>query len=586
MCEYFDLFHTTTPEGLFTMGFVRPTAKHAGTPVVSETALVSAPRLSPGGWEGTVNQVQVVFHNSTAKWKEDIANGDDLGNLQATGEAKATTLQRGWVTRPETAYALAYSAVRAMSLPGVSGSLSLRKSQIGGIEVGEVFGWSYGHWGICHQWVRATEIVWPDPSSPVVEVAFKPDWGDFNAQYSLPNIPTPPETIVAEAVPFEHQAVLELPYLPGHARPRNGWVQFLAAKPTRQTVKFRAHRKIAEASYEAVQTLHRFCWHGVLDEDYVARGETIRREPLRVYIDSLDQQLPSVQFNQALNLELMMWVPAEPGSYTPVTGFDWDMLCSCFDLTLVTEDVESGNLVVGRKYKVVGGTSIICNGETIKAGKSFIAGSDSYTETDGIEQVQSTGTYGIKLITNRLDTVEKNFPAGSPIWFIPKRAIAPYSLETEAWAQTWKLQPQVLGALLPLEEATEIETWLIRRARKVMRPANLRVFGSKRNPRYSTGQNVLIEIDPASQELAPFFDRFNGGGVPELHWHLNFVPADGVGGAHSATLLSAATTTYTLTNGQILSFWGVEKDFYVECSHFIQGVAGAIHFETLLVRFV
>lgn len=119
-----------------------------------------------------------------------------------------------------------------------------------------------------------------------------------------------------------------------------------------------------------------------------------------------------------------------------------------------------------------------------------------------------------------------------------------------------------------------------------MRPANLRVFGSKRNPRYSTGQNVLIEIDPASQELAPFFDRFNGGGVPELHWHLNFVPADGVGGAHSATLLSAATTTYTLTNGQILSFWGVEKDFYVECSHFIQGVAGAIHFETLLVRFV
>lgn len=54
-------------------------------------------------------------------------------------------------------------------------------------------------------------------------------------------------------------------------------------------------------------------------------------------------------------------------------------------------DVASGSLVVGKVYRVVGGTSVVCNGVTTAAGSTFTAGATTYTETGGTEAVYRVG---------------------------------------------------------------------------------------------------------------------------------------------------------------------------------------------------
>ena len=54
-------------------------------------------------------------------------------------------------------------------------------------------------------------------------------------------------------------------------------------------------------------------------------------------------------------------------------------------------DIASGSLVVGRRYLVSGGTSIVCDGLTVVAGAYFIATATTYTETGGTEAVYEAG---------------------------------------------------------------------------------------------------------------------------------------------------------------------------------------------------
>jgi hypothetical protein len=159
-----------------------------------------------------------------------------------------------------------------------------------------------------------------------------------------------------------------------------------------------------------------------------------------------------------------------------------------------------------------------------------------------------------------------------------------YSIEPEADAQVFKLQPIVYGEALPLNEATELSVTVTRRARRPWRPANVRAFGT-RTPFYKSGHSTIpLTWDMAVPERGAFFASFGAGHTENLPATvLTFVPEDGVGTVFSVTV-SAGVTSYTLNVSDIVTNFGVEKSVRVSARHLKNGLLSLMPEELLVPR--
>lgn len=218
MLGYVDGFYYAKPDGTISLGLNRGVECSGAIEnpiVIDETCLTELPQVEVSGIHTTRNEIRVQFRNREIDFKDDLCAGHSAGTLQMVGSMAAETLQRPWVTLIAIADKMARAAAKHLALPEIKGTLTVRKSRLQGLELGDPFYLSYRQYFADSQYkmhCRVTELTVSDPFSPVVEIAFEQDHGylngeawDGSAGYASPLAPpvTPP--------PIEHAMLLELP---------------------------------------------------------------------------------------------------------------------------------------------------------------------------------------------------------------------------------------------------------------------------------------------------------------------------------------------------------------------------------------
>lgn len=327
-----------------------------------------------------------------------------------------------------------------------------------------------------------------------------------------------------------------------------------------------------------MHTLHRFAWRVTIEATFAGDGTTVDEGTwLRFRIDSLEQELPGVTLDEACRNKLILWTGP---SVAPADS----QFVSLWGVEVDATDIPDGSLVVGREYIVVGGVAVTHASVTYFTGDKFVAVNLNYTETLGTEQVYAVGVWRARAIRGRLDTKKAALTGGAVMWIVAQSGIDPYYVESEAPAQTYKLQPIVYGQALPLAEADELTVGIVRRALRPWRPANLRAFGTRNKPFYTSGQDIPITIDIAAVERGAFFASFGAGYTESLPWtELTFTPADGVGTVFVG-MMAPGVTSFTLLNNSILANFGTQKSFWISARHMRNNLA-SLQAEELLVSF-
>jgi len=320
--ECVDGFQTYTPDGLFTLGLVRPTPcigeDPPDVPDFDETCLSEPPRLLVPSLTRTANQVLVKFSNRAVNYLPDAAPGHDQANLRASARGKAQILNRDQVTRFYMAKVMADNAARIAATPQTTGSMTVRKSRLQGLQVGEVFRLHWAHWGLCHFYCRARSIKVRNPYRPEVEVEFEVDRGRYSElTYDPKNFIAPPVATAANP-PITAQRIIELPYDP--TAKEGPFITVLAGRPSPRTTGYAIYDT---GHNRELRVDSRFAFHGTLDVA-LAPGDT---GPITFTLQGSDNEPPAITSAEAQANALLAFIGDEILSLhtlSLVSGNTWD----------------------------------------------------------------------------------------------------------------------------------------------------------------------------------------------------------------------------------------------------------------------
>ena len=214
MMGYIDGFYYSNALGKLCVGMNRGVAcsAAAASPVwIDETCLADVPKLSASSINTTLNIVQVQCTDQDVGYKSNCCTAHSSGSMKMLGSTVSEALDRPWVTRMDLADKMARAAVKIKSLPGLKGTLTVRKSRLHGLMVGSPFYFSYALYSLCHLHCVVTAVRVSDPFSPVVELDFQRDYGYLNgeaydAAYTAPVTTTVTAPKITDAVLIEFPA--------------------------------------------------------------------------------------------------------------------------------------------------------------------------------------------------------------------------------------------------------------------------------------------------------------------------------------------------------------------------------------------
>lgn len=295
--EAVDGFPIPKPDG--TLGFgLRRSESTEGLVHIDETDCLDVPRLSSQSWAQAINETRLTFTNREIGWKEDLATSFDLASRAVDQEPRSQSLQRPWITRPIVAAGVAPIATEEGSIPSIEGSVQIKRSSLGELDLGSLFLLSYPHAGICRWPARVTRLIWPSPSAPEVNLNFRIERIAQSGLFSKPVHDKAPEQVEYIPKAAEHYRIIEVPRLPLND-PRPAFIA-LVERPGFLSTGAHVHQLI-DGSYEWIHTLSDFAQHGTLDSAFTA-GELIDEDGFTVTLLGPDTVLSVGSIDSALAL--------------------------------------------------------------------------------------------------------------------------------------------------------------------------------------------------------------------------------------------------------------------------------------------
>lgn len=519
--EYLDAYLTSKDDGKLTIGLVRAPAAPGSLTVVDEGDLTEELQPDPGSWGATLNDALLVYSNREIDLLPEPLPWIDRGNFQITGHHKSQTWQRPWITRQSVAQRIVRATGRRYGLPELVGRASVRKSVGKALRPGTQFKLTYAHQDLVALIVRVSEQILPAPGKPpVVQIAWAVDRGYLSAANYVPSPDTPPSAPSLEPIANAYEKILEMPWTREFAVPQ---IAALAARGNALATGLRCHHRKPSGAYEEQGASPHFTQRGhVVDANYPATTPTIDDDiGLVVQLDGVDATVAVVPFADALQDELLLFVDGE--------------ICSAFGAVLL-----------------------------------------------------AAGKYRIYLIRGRYDTRSATHNINAEVWITRRTSVAAFHANSSEATQTYKLQPFSPLSAVDLADVTALALTTTHRWQRPLAPVNLRAGGDRAHPAYSTGQNVGLAWTQTHEARERFwFNATSGSG-----WG-NFgatPPATVIefrttGGVLKQTIeVAAGTSSYTLTNANLVSWYGSEQDLVVRAWHFRGGFRSTDYTELTILK--
>jgi hypothetical protein len=184
--------------------------------------------------------------------------------------------------------------------------------------------------------------------------------------------------------------------------------------------------------------------------------------------------------------------------------------------------------------------------------------------------------YRLFLVRGRFDTVREAHAIGDHVWVARRRDMTFFDALDEMEQQSWKLQ-RMLG--VELEDLAGVAASVVNtngRFWRPLEPANVRVFGDKTNPTYSTGQDVLIEWDVRCERMAGYWEMLTPGWSEDLPDTVLEFWTVGGGAAlmHTLDMAVAPAGSFIgplgvieVLNANLVAWLGAEVSFEVRAYH-------------------
>lgn len=518
--EYLDAYLTSTDDGKLTVGLIRAPASPGGLPVVDEQDLTEELQPDPGSWGATLNDALLVYSNRDADLLPEPLPWIDRGNFQITGHHKSQTWRRPWITRQTVAQKIARATGRRFGLPELAGRASVRASVGKTLRPGTQFKLTYAHQDLVALVVRVTEHILPAPGRPPV---VQLSWVVDRGYLSAANyVPSPDTPPSAPSLEPIPNAFEQVIEMPWVREFAVPQIIALAARGNALATGLRCHHRKPSGSYEELGTTPHFAFHGTLHEDYP--DTTLTVDSLRglvVQLDGTDLALDPVAFDDALLNELLVIVNEE--------------ILSAFNAVLL-----------------------------------------------------DPGKYRLHAIRGRYDTRPRYHAADDEVWIVHRNSVAAFPANNLEATQTYKLQPFSPLGTVDLASVTARSLTTTHRWQRPLAPTNLRAGSDRAHPAYTTGQNVALEWTQTHEARAQFwFSAAAGSGWGDYDTDMPATVLEfrTTGGVLKQTVeVAAGTDGYTLTNANLVSWYGGEVDLVVRAWHLRGGFRSADHTELKIIK--
>jgi hypothetical protein len=181
------------------------------------------------------------------------------------------------------------------------------------------------------------------------------------------------------------------------------------------------------------------------------------------------------------------------------------------------------------------------------------------------------GKYRIFLVRELFDTVRAAHNINAEVWVFRLDSAAFFPAMDQLATQTFKLQQVLDRAPEDLGGVTAVATTTTQRFWRPIEPRNLAAFGDKVNPTYTTGQDVPLSWTVRDLQQDGYWEGWEGGQtIDGPDTALEFYTTGGVLKQTVEVLFDNAVSpasAYTLTNANLVSWFGSEVSFDVRAYH-------------------
>lgn len=516
ICQSFDGYVRQSAEGLLTFGLHRPTG--ALLQVFDPEDMTERAQINPGAWTRTASGSQVRFRNGDIYLNDDVASAFDPANFAVTGRPDAPSIDRPFITDPDTAQVLANAMAQRNGLPSGNGTIKVRKSRIGTLQAGDQFIFHYPQVRAYYMRAIAEAITYPEPGRPEVEVEWVQDNTQVMAGLFIENPFVPPPSNVKTPVksPMQFGWALSGDGAPDH---RKTYYGFAAVAPTLLHNGFFIHREFPDGSSD--------------------------------YVD-----------------QVMMFASWTPELY--IKGVSITDSATSFDIYLGPEAALVGMLGIGEPDFDSFPTA------DIDAGKVYLA-LDAGGFGNPVEIVRvtalapgvGTGVYTVTVVRGQWETTAvahdgwTTIGVQASVAMFNREELATVGIETAPFpVESFLLQPAIAGRRADITTLVPIDIGL-----GIVIPTppyNLRAFGDRVNPEYSTGQDIPIAWDPTQSDPRRSDLAFRT--TTELRIY------DATNTTLEATITVAAEVeSYTWTNAALITALGSETNFWIRAYQKLDG---------------
>lgn len=619
LCEYLDAAAIHTPSGAFALKLIR---EPLSLETVTAADLAEEPDFDPESWRDVRTKTWIKFLNRDQGYKEAALPYRDPGAHETVGENTPVTLERSWVTRANLAQKLVAASGRGAAIPRLAAKLRvLQTCPAAALEPGDAFNLQWPQLFSGNLTVRIKSKALPKPGSREVVFDVEVDRSYLNDEFHVPADDTPPTPLEVDPEPFVEQAVVELPRGLNNApdEPPTDAITLatLAARPNQYTVRYDIWLR-SEALYSQVQPKPPFTivGAGIFAANYPETTPIVDKTVgAQITINS-----GLVAIQSALSVDKLV-IQTNQNEYisvfamTLVSGSTWKFYGVRRRVNLnVRESYSIGASVTFlqaaaaqftssytrlddhdglAKHGTVVDENYSASTELLDTVTGLVVQLDQQDTTlesltlddalagrlllfvdDEIISVLSVtllaaGKYRVFGLRARFDTRRQAHNTGAEVWIIERRALN--RLRDAAVFQylarpNFKLQPWALGQRLDLADATPVEATITNRAAKPLAPLNLRCFEDGHSPTYTTGEDLELAWDVASEKRGGFWSLWDNPVATGLPYTiLEFYTTGGV--LKRTVSTSAGASSYTYDNTTLQADFGGEPDILVRATH-------------------
>lgn len=210
--------------------------------------------------------------------------------------------------------------------------------------------------------------------------------------------------------------------------------------------------------------------------------------------------------------------------------------------------------------KVLGASGGIINGTDIDSEKVVLKCGDEYMRVLSATLV-STGVYDIEVERGIFETDGESHADGDVVWVFHQERIPKLSLPLAKPTEYFKLQPSVAGRRVDIADVDPIWITLEYISLRPLHPENLRAFGDRRGPTYTTGQDIEIEWSLREIYSQTIWAIWSGGIASTSSSDLLIYNSSGT--LVQTVAIGIDVTSYTLTNANLVAWLGSETTFSI-----------------------